>query len=265
MAAGSGAGPGAGSCSARRQPFGTEFEHKKASPRGLRGTASRRGTPGAAGRWGSGSRPAGLWGWGWPRGAAPRGRAGPGWAGPGGRLSRRGVAARRLQSGRRGRRGRFSRLASRPVASRGRSHAALGIRRAQRYGRRGRGRRLPELSGAARGWGGAPDASPCGVRCAASWCGRCRRCLRLRPCAVLLHRAGIGVRRFTPTGRCFGVWVVSCFPSSQRSWNRRGAPSRRLNAALLRSVTHIDAAPVLCSSECRWEWESSWSQLGSHK
>lgn len=108
MAAGSGAGPGAGSCSARRQPFGTEFEHKKASPRGLRGTASRRGTPGAAGRWGSGSRPAGLWGWGWPRGAAPRGRAGPG-----GRLSRRGVAARRLQSGRRGRRGRFSRLASR--------------------------------------------------------------------------------------------------------------------------------------------------------
>lgn len=114
-------------------------------------------------------------------------------------------------------------------------HAALGIRRAQRYGRRGRGRRLPELSGAARGWGGAPDASPCGVRCAASWCGRCRRCLRLRPCPVLLHRAGIGVRRFTPTGRCFGVWVVSCFPSSQRSWNRRGAPSRRLNAALLRS------------------------------
>lgn len=199
-------------------------------------------------------------------GVASRGRAaGQGRAGPGGRLSRRGVAARRLQSGRRGRRGRFSRLASRPVASRGRSHAALGIRRAQRYGRRGRGRRLPELSGAARGWGGAPDASPCGVRCAASWCGRCRRCLRLRPCPVLLHRAGIGVRRFTPTGRCFGVWVVSCFPSSQRSWNRRGAPSRRLNAALLRSVTHIDAAPVLCSSECRWEWESSWSQLGSHK
>lgn len=187
-------------------------------------------------------------------GVAPRGRA----AGQGraGRAAYRGGAsphgAFKAGGGAGGAASRVSRLVpSRRVASRSRSHAALGIRRAQRYGRRGRGRRLlSELSGAARGRGGParrgaanpalplsprrdPGASLCGVPCVASRCGRCRRCLWLRPCPVLLRDAGIGVCRFTPTGRCFGVWVVSCFPSSQRSWNRRGAPSGKLNAAAL--------------------------------
>lgn len=280
LSAGGGAGPGGGSSSARRQPLGTQLEHTEAFPRVLRGAASRWGPPGDGAL---GAAPPGCGGWGGPEG--PRRGAGPGRAG---RLSRRGVAARRLQSGRRGRRGRFSRLASSPIASRrvpkpepcctgdttsttvrasgpGTEAAVGAVRSCPGKGRPGEARSCE--SGSAP----VPAARSERVPVRGSLC-----CIAVRavPALSLAPAVSRSAARCRDRGLSFHahgemLWGLGCFVlpfisailESPRCSQRKA--QCRCSALIRNSCRRCSCA--VCSSACRWEWECSWTRLETHK